>query len=401
MSLVLIPVACVLLAALSLSAGARPPQQAESVDEVIADALFGLYSLDFDDAEAKLQSLTEREPDSPRAWNLLASSIWLKLVYEQEKLNLDSFSGSQLGGDGSNDLINEERESRLREVLARAISVAEVRLETDPDDIEALYAIGVAYGTIASFEATVKRAYLAANSAAGKAREAHMQVLNLDPSYNEARLTIGTYSYAVGVLPWPVRALIGMFGIRGDKEGGIEQLQFAAELGENNGTNAKMVLVVVYNREKEYDHSLSILKDLHSMYPRNFLLEVSSAYVYQRLEDWDAAVAVYESVLGKVRTGEDDYDRLEPEPVLFKIGEAHIRRMDADSALEAFDAIVDSPDSADELKARSHLWMGKIFDTQGARPRALEEYAQVLELEAPQEIHDEANRFTRQPYNGE
>ena len=381
-------------------AALRAPQQVETVDALIAEALYGLYSLDFDEAEATLLSLTEREPHYPRVWNLLASSIWLKIIFEQEKLNLASFTGSQLGGDGSNDLVSEEREERLRDVLARAISEAETILETDPDNVEAIYQIGVTNGTLASFEATVKRAYLAANGAGKTARKFHMQVLTLDPSFNEARLTIGAYDYAVGVLPAWVRFFIAPFGIRGDKEGGIEQLQYASELGENNGTNAKMVLVVVYNREKEYDHSLAILRDLHSMYPRNYLLEISSAYVYQRMEDWDAAVDVYESVLAKVRSGQDDYDRLEPEPVLFKVGEAHVKRMDADAAVRAFEGILESPESTEELQARAHLWLGKIFDTEGERGRALAAYGMVITLEAPRDIHDEASRYLRRPYEG-
>jgi len=385
----------------ALAALPEMPRQIESVDATIDKALHGLYSLDFAEAEVMFLSLTEREPNNPRLWNFLASSIWLKVIYEQEKLNLESFSGSRLGGARSNDLVSDEREGRLREVLAHAISVAGAKLEVDPDNIDALYATGVAYLTLASFEATVKRSYFAANRAASRAREAHLRVLTLDPSFNDARLTIGAIDYAVGVLPSVVRMIIGVLGISGDKEGGIKQLQYAAELGENNGTNAKMILVVVYNRERKYDESLSVLADLHSMYPRNFLLEISSAYVFQRLEDWDAAVRVYEAVLEKVDTGKDGYERLKSESVLFKIGEAHIKRRDADAAMAAFQEILEIQDSTEELQARSHLWLGKIFDTQDQRDRALSAYETVLTLDAHRDIHAEANRHVRRPFDDE
>ena len=45
-------------------------------------ALEALYSLDFDVAEGKFLQLTEEDPTNPNYWNLLASSIWLKIVYE-------------------------------------------------------------------------------------------------------------------------------------------------------------------------------------------------------------------------------------------------------------------------------------------------------------------------------
>ena len=43
-------------------------------------ALEALYSLDFDVAEGKFLQLIEEDPTNPTYWNLLASSIWLKIV---------------------------------------------------------------------------------------------------------------------------------------------------------------------------------------------------------------------------------------------------------------------------------------------------------------------------------
>ena len=359
-----------------------------------------MYSLDFEVAEAKSQELVDRDPSNPRLWNLLASSIWLKIVYQQEKLSLDSYMGNRLGGERSNEGVEPAVERRLREVLGRAITLAEAALEEDPDAIEALYAKGVAYGTLASFEATVKRAYLAANRAAKTARESHLKVLQLDPSYNDARLTIGTYDYALGVLPGFLRFLLGFIGIRGgDKESGIEQLEYAAELGERNQTNAKMVLVVVYNREREYEKSLDVLKELHAEYPRNFLLETAKASVYERLELWDDAVETYEGVLAKVRSGEDDYDRLDPEPLMFKIGENLIRSDSADTAHEMFSGLSESDNP--DVAGRAFLWIGKIHDSRNERSRALAAYEAVLGLDCSEDLKREANQFKRRAYTGD
>ena len=381
------------------SAAANPmPVQSSTAGETEAEAIDAVYSLDFDEAESKFVALAEQDPGNSRMWNLLASSIWLKIVFEQEKLNLDAYSSSNFAGRDPEDLVSPEREARLRSVLARSISEAQAILDGDPDNLEALYALGIAYGSLASFEAMIKRAYLAANSAAGKAREHHMRLLELDPSYNDARLTIGAYDYTVGALPAMLRFIIGVVGIRGDKEAGIEQLEYAAELGDRGSTNAKVVLTVVYNREKQYDRSLALLEELHSRYPRNFMFELEKASVYQRMEEWAAAVSVYENVVAKVRTGTDGYDRLEAGPVLFRMAETHIHGMDNDSALEVFDEILSSPDSTETLQARSRLWMGKIHDSRGERMRALDQYGLVLTLEAPEEIHDEARRYTRRPF---
>ena len=368
-------------------------------DLVDPEVLDSLYSLDFDTAESKLQSAVEENPRSARLWNQLAFSIWFKSVYERQKRGLDRYMGSRLGRDRSNDRVSPEREDRLREVLDRAIEISETTLEEDPDNIEALYNRGIAYGMLASFEAMVKRAYLAANSAAKKAREDHLHVLRMDPSYNDARLTIGTYDYTLSVLPGIVRFILGVFGIRGDKEEGIRELEYAAELGDRGRTNAKMVLVGIYNREREYEKSLAVLEDLHSQYPRNFLLETAKASAYERLESWEDAIETYETVLAKVVTGENDYDRLDPEPLVFKIGEANVRRSQLDQALEAFTTLVDNENV--DVKGRAHLWIGKVYDAMQERDRAIGEYDTVLSLDCSENLRDEARDLKRRPYRSE
>jgi len=372
------------------------PVMGQTVDP---EALEALYNLDFEVAEGKFRQLTVDDPDNAAYWNLLASSIWLKIVYEQEKMNLDSFAGARLGGRDSNEVVDANRESMLRDVLRRAIEAGEASLERDPNDIEALYALGTAHGTLASFEATIKRAYLKANGEAKKARELHVRVLELDPSYADARLTIGTYDYALGVIPGFVRFLLGAIGVRGgDKEGGIEQLEYAAALGDRASANAKMVLVVVYNREKEYPKALSFLEDLHSLYPRNFLLELAKASVFERMEEWGRAIEIYESVVAKVVTGENDYDRLETDSVHFKIGEASVHSSQNDRALEAFGAVVEGETAGASLKARSFLWMGKIYDSRQDRAAAIAQYNAILLLDCSDDLKRDARNYRKNPF---
>ena len=375
----------------------------QTIDSV---ALEALYSLDFDVAEGKFLQLIEEDPTNPTYWNLLASSIWLKIVYQQEKMNLVGYTGSRRGTSDSEDAVDAETEARLRRTLARAIETGEAILADHPEDIETLYALGVAHGTLAGFEATVKRAFFKASGEAKKARKYHMRVLAIDPSYNDARLTIGTYDYTLGAIPGFVRFLLGFIGIRGgDKEGGIEQLEYAAQLGRRASTNAKIVLVVVYKGEKEYDMALAVLNDLHSRYPRNFLLELIQGSLYERKEEWGRASEVYRSVLAKIQTGQDDYDRLEVDSVLLKIGEINVHGFETeglslDEAVDAFEKVVISDEAGDNLKGRSHLWMGKIFDSGNQRAEALEQYNAVLVLDCADDLKREARDYRRRPFKG-
>src|SRR5262249_46857540 len=179
----------------------------------------------------------------------------------------------------------------------------------DQKDVRALYAKGISNATLASFEASAKRAYLSAGSKAKAARDLHQQVLDLDPSFDDARLSVGAFNYVVGVVPGFVRLILLPLGIRSaGKDVGIEQLETAAAKGKNTSTDARMMLIVVYNREKRYDDALKIVTELHTRYPRNFMFELAEASTYGKMKRWDDAVRTYELILTKVEEKKDGYE---------------------------------------------------------------------------------------------
>jgi tetratricopeptide (TPR) repeat protein len=366
-----------------------PPAQTPEAEA----AYRALYNVDFEPAREVAEAMTRREPDNPESWNLLASTIWLDIVFRQEKLNLDSFVGESLGTEDSNEVVSEEEERRLRQAIDRAAAAANALLDRNPENLEALYQLGVAYGTLSTFEALAKESYRAANSAGSRAREIHVDLLRKDPSFNDARLTVGAYDYAVGSLPWIVRVLAGVVGIRGDKEEGIQQLEWAAELGKRARTNARMVLVVVYNREKRYDESLALLEELHESYPRNYLIEIAIGGVHERTKRWTSAIRVYESVLAKIDGGIDDYDRFERAPVTFRLAEAHVHGERFMESVPIFERVIRDPESSDGLRCRSHLWSGRILQDRDQEPRAAEHFRAIQQLDCSSNQKREARRY--------
>src|SRR5205823_6110000 len=163
-------------------------------------------------------------------------------------LNIESFSGSSLGTKDSRDTVNPADEKRMRDVITIAIQKADAILKQNPNDVRALYAKGVSQGTLAAFEATVKRSYMSAH---GKAKAARGKIASSD---------------------------------------------------------AKMILIVVYTREKRYEQALKLLEELHSKYPRNFPFELAQASVYRKMQKWDDAERVYEQILAKIHAKKDGYE---------------------------------------------------------------------------------------------
>jgi tetratricopeptide (TPR) repeat protein len=369
--------------------------------QLYKDSVDALYNLDFSTAENGFESLTRQDPANPVYWNGLASMIWSQIMYDQQKLNIDSFSGSTLGTKNSRDAVDPAAEKRLRETIAIAIEKASAILKKNPNDVEALYALGISNATLAIFEATAKRSYTSALGKAKTARNLHQDVLKLNPSFDDARMSIGAYDYVVSVLPFIVRIALRPFGISGNgKEAGIRAVEAAAAKGQRLSIDAQSMLVVIYSREKRYDDALRLVSELHSRYPRNFVFELSRASLFAKMKRWDDSVHVYEQILEKIDTKKDGYERLRSDKIYYELGNSNIQRSRSDEAISAFNHVVNSKEAGANEKAGSYIWLGKIYDGRNERMKALEQYNAVLQLSCDAGYKEEARRLKQRPFIG-
>ena len=386
---VLLFLSCVVSSAL-----AADPQQtyAEGTDQ--------LYSLDFAASEATFKSLTRDHPENPDYWNALASSYWLKILYNQQKLNLESFSSKdRFGTMESKEEVSAAEEKQLRDAIDKALKAADAMLKKDPKNTRALYAKGSSYATLASFEATIQRSWLSAARKAKAARNYHQDVLKLDPNFNDARVSVGIYNYAVGSLSWGARVLVSVVGLGGEgKEAGIKDLETAAAKGVRGTTDAKMLLIVVYGREREYDKALKLVDELHTKYPRNFMLDMTKASIYRKMKRWDSASQVYRQMAEKIAARKDGYERMRIEKVYYELADTEFQAQKFDEASRTFGLVTTGATATPSEKANAHLWMGRMSDSRNDRPDALKHYNAVLALEVSPEIKSDAQRLIRKPF---
>jgi len=376
------------------------PLLAADPHQAYAEGTNQLYSLDFAAAEASFRFLVRDYPDNPDYWNALASTYWLKILYNQQKLNMESFSGKdRFGTMESKDSVSEAEEKQLRDTIDKALAVADAMLKKDPKNTRALYAKGASYATLASFEATIQRAWLSAARKAKTARNLHREVLKLDPNFNDARTTVGIYNYAVGSLSWGTRVLVGMVGLGGDgKESGIKDLETAAAKGTRAAVDAKMLLIVVYSREQQYDKARKLLDELHAKYPRNFMLEMSKASLYAKMKRWDLSAQTYRQICEKIAAHKDGYERMRIEKVYYELANSEFQAQKFDEAARTFTLVTSGATATPSEKANAHLWMGRMSDSRHDRPDALKHYNAVLGLEVDSEIKSDAQRLIRKPF---
>jgi tetratricopeptide (TPR) repeat protein len=385
--------AIALLYAVGASAAGDPRQ----LYEQSADAL---YNLDFSTAEHGYEALTHDFPDYPDYRTALASAIWLKITFTQQKLSLESFSGrSSFGTRDSHVSLDPADEERLRRTVSMAMAKADAVLKKNPDDVHALYAKGVADATLASFEGAVKRSYTSGLGDANAAKKLHQQVLKLDPNFDDARLSVGTYDYVLASVPYLIRISLGLFGITtAGKEAGIQQLETAAAKGKNSQTEAKMILSVIYSRERRYDDALRTMSQLHTKYPHNFLFELAEASTYNKMKRWDDAARIYQEVLAKIQSKKDGYDRVRVERVYYQLGNNDIQAEQFEAAVDDFSHVTSGKDASPDEKAGAHIWIGKILDSKKDRAHAVQQYEAVLRLDCNSDLRAEAQKYMRRPF---
>jgi tetratricopeptide (TPR) repeat protein len=348
-------------------------------DMLKARASAELYSLDHQRAIATFRQAIGADPQDAGAYRGLASALWMSVTFTRGTLTVDSYLGKV-----SRDNIKlppppPEAAAAFQEAIDRAVALARTRLAVDASDADAQYQLGSAVGLRASYAAAVDGSLRRAFGAAREAYDAHENVLRLDPRRRDAGLIVGTYRYVVAALALPMRWVAYMAGFGGGREKGLQLIEAAAEYSGDNRWDARLALVLLYNRERRYDEALRQLATLRAQYPRNRLLWLESGATLLR----GGKPAEAEQVLneGLARLAADDRPRMAGEEALW-----YYKRGAARTALgHAADAEQDlrkalAFDGRKWVHGRAHLEIGKLMLQAGKRAAAVSELRRAITL---------------------
>lgn len=259
-----------------------PSAQTDTARQLRARA-FGLaYNLDHDEAMALLRRAAALAPDDPASHRAVAAVLWLNILFRRGAVTVDHYLGSFSKATVDLPKPPPETDQEFRRLIGRAKDLAEQRVRAAPRDAQARYDLGAALGIEASYIATVDGKLLAGFKAARRAYDEHEKVLELDPSYKDAGLIVGTYRYVVSTLSVPVRLMAYVAGFGGGRERGIRILEETAAAGGETRTDAMFGLVLAYNRERRYADALRVLQELRRMYPRNRLVVLEAGSTAHR-----------------------------------------------------------------------------------------------------------------------
>jgi hypothetical protein len=230
-----------------------------------------LYNLDFARAHQVFLSWQQEHPDDPMGPACDAAGF---LFSEFNRLGVleSQFYADDKTFDARKKLAPDPT---VREHFYAALDQADVRarsrLAKNPKDRDALLALTMSSGLKADYAGLIEKRNLASLHYTKEATAWAQQLQAVDPECYDAHLATGVSQYIIGSMAAPIRWLVRLGGVAGDKQKGIAELQLTAQRGHYLAPFARILLAIAYVREKDKSRARELLVSLRNEFPQNSL----------------------------------------------------------------------------------------------------------------------------------
>jgi len=372
-------------------------QELSGLDRRVREGQDALYRLDYAQAENIFKQLIEENPDSPVGYGMLSIATWNQLRFAASNLALDNY-GTPTPFTKNRTYKNVNQETRrFHEANDNLLALCDKLLENNPQDALALYFEGLAYENLAAEAIVITKSRRTAFTYGRKANSVHKKVLELDPHLIDAQVSIAGNEFAKATLPWSIKWLAFLVGIRGDKEQAFERLERVAQKGKYRQLDAQVLLAVLHSWKGDPLKPVAIFQDLREKYPQNFLFDINLAAIYQfNLNDAESALGIYQQLLKNLPSKSAG---LLAGEVYLRIGLANLQLGQHSLALQAFTRVLKEPKGEMETAPLAYFHMAQIHQQRGERDQAIEYYQQVLEDSVPQNTLKETLKEARRRLN--
>lgn len=228
-----------------------------------------LYNLDFAGAEKDFTAWEATHPDDPMGPVSEAAGLLFSEFNRLGVLEAQFFEDDDAFVDRPKQTANPELKKKFQQAIERAESLARRRLEEDPKDRDALFALTLSSGLQADYASLIDKHNLASVRFTKEATVRAQELLAVCPDCYDARLATGFTKYLIGSLIAPLRWILRLGGLPADKRAGIADLQTTAERGHYLAPFARILLAIAYVREKDKPRALQLLAGLQRDFPGN------------------------------------------------------------------------------------------------------------------------------------
>src|SRR5438105_2751857 len=190
-----------------------------------------LYDLNFNSAQQVFSSWQQRYPQDPMGPVGEAAGLLFSEFHRLGVLEAQFYEDDHTFDNRKKLSPDPAVRTRFNDALTEAERRAQLLLSKDPKDRDALFAMTLASGLRADYAAMIEKSNLTSLRYTKQASNWAGQLLAVDPQCYDARLATGISKYIVGSMAAPVRWVLRLGGVAGDKEKGIAELQMTADRG--------------------------------------------------------------------------------------------------------------------------------------------------------------------------
>ena len=323
-----------------------------------------LYNYEYAEAIHDFELAAQARPSDPFAMNHLLTAVLFRELnrmgaLDTEMYATDAFLGTKLLP------VDPQARDRVMALATRARLLTNDLLAANPNNVDALYAIGVTQSLQAIYLGLVDKAWFGALRSALNARRDHERVLQHAPQYTDAKLVVGIHEYVAGSLSWWAKTGMFVFGVHGNKSRGIEDLYVAANGGGETAVNARVALSLFLRREHKYAEALSLVRILIRSYPRNFLFALEEAKLLNELGQRQEATAAYRKLL--VDDPARVYPNARPELTWYGLGETLQAQHEYGEAEAAYRRVLEYPQASPNLRRRASVRVSQMRAQSGQK----------------------------------
>lgn len=364
------------------------------MNDIRAEGFHSLFNMNYVKARSEFEQMIALDPKHPAGYVYLANAIWLNYLASLRRLQTNIYNkGDSFYKDSKDEEVDPSVDRAFQGNIDKAVLHAEAQLAANKNNVEALYYLGLTKNISAGYEATVNRSFFSALKNGSKGVGLHREVLEKDPNFTDAALSVGMYEYITGTLPWGVKILAFLGGVHGSKKEGLQMLEKVYRQGNYARDEAATVLLMLYNRENRLEDCLKLLNELSTKYPDNFFFALEKAGTLSQLKRYNESNREFENLLHNSAAMKYMSDLIH-----FQYAESLVRAESWEKALEQYDAAAHSPTAPQTLITIANLESGQCLDVLGKREQAKTKYELVLKRKDFMDSRDLAEQNLKKPY---
>ena len=228
-----------------------------------------LYNLEFERAHQTFVSWQQKNPKDPMGPVSDAAGVLFSEFNRLGILEAQFYEDDKIFKSNKRPSADPQARDRFNDTLNKGEALAKNRLAANGKDRDGLFAMTLTSGLRADYAALIDKSNMASLRYTRTADDWARQLLAIDPNCADAHVATGFSKYIIGSMTAPMRWILRVGGIAGDKKQGISELKITAENGQYLAPFARILLAIAYVREKDTVKARELLASLRDQYPKN------------------------------------------------------------------------------------------------------------------------------------